>query len=256
MNKTAFMRGYMEKTSAARWRKWMDKLVDTGKAEDATMLGLRMAQGQSDRLPMKLRGYVSEDEPWAIVKDALKKKNSPYASKRAPIDPKIFKENIKKVISENNKPIVPKAKTKRGLRRMKSDLEYDAYEREIARIQGTKKGDYWGASNKVDPEEVVDIVHSGTTPYIQSFLKGKQPGYALEAGGKGIQVHPLRNGRQLDEARINGYADMASSATGLPRGVLRGKIKAKYLDAANNGYEGGLRPENIKHLTDIKVSDY
>ena len=100
----------------------------------------------------------------------------------------------------------------------------------------------------VSPDTLIDISHGGTHQYLKEFTQGIHPGYRLERGGLGIQVGTIPLSRE------SYYANRAAGAYGGTPAQLTGKIPAKYLDAAPNLYEAGLRPEHLKHVQDMKIS--
>ncbi|MBC8551467.1 MAG: hypothetical protein H8D23_17620 [Candidatus Brocadiales bacterium] len=135
--------------------------------------------------------------------------------------------------------------------KLKQGLQFRKSERERHMAQKPKT---WADGSKVDPEEIVTITHGGGKDFINRFLKGEEKGYRLERGGKGIQVHPNIKGTSgIGDSRTSFYSRRAIQHFDTPAG-LKGQIKAKYLDSANNSYEAGIRPENAKYLKKAKVT--
>ena len=104
---------------------------------------------------------------------------------------------------------------------------------------------YWGKSrtddsgNPIAPDRTISITHGGGLLHILNFLEGKSNGYRLERGSAlGIQVHPYAD--EVDEHfRLRTYADRAEGYLDYPAGLIA-TIPAKYVEPANNGYEGGI----------------
>lgn len=106
----------------------------------------------------------------------------------------------------------------------------------------------WSEKWSHDGEEVVEISHGGGLRHIQEFLSGKSLGYSLEAGsGVGLQVSPYGSERDMSYALRTSIQHFDEPA------LFKAKIKAKYLTAAPNQYEAGLKADAIQHLTDISV---
>lgn len=97
-----------------------------------------------------------------------------------------------------------------------------------------------------DPEAWVEISHGGGAEYIRDFVEGRSDGYKLENFGTGLQVSPNYNDRD------NMYAQRVYQTFDSPA-IFKGRIQAKYLQLAPNGYEAGLTPENIKHLENVTI---
>jgi len=107
-----------------------------------------------------------------------------------------------------------------------------------------------------DPESYVEITHGGTKQFLNKFKSRKTTGYSLEKPGLGIQVHPGLD-KFIDKKsiadRTKYYATSAGEGMGGTPARLTGRIKAKYLQAANNTYEAGLTQANLKHVKDLKI---
>lgn len=102
-----------------------------------------------------------------------------------------------------------------------------------------------------NPEALIEFSHGGGFFYILKFLKGETRGYRLERAGTGIQVSP----QTLAHSRDEFYSGKAYRHFDYPA-RFSARIKAKYLDSANNGYEAGLRPEFIEFLEDITIKRF
>lgn len=108
---------------------------------------------------------------------------------------------------------------------------------------------HWGQDNGIKGEEIIPFSHGGGFFYALQFLTGKIQGYHLELGGKGIQVSP----GGLEDPRDQFYAGRSVGHMDYPVRIS-GKIKAKYLDSADNDYEAGLRPDFIDFIEDLKIT--
>lgn len=109
------------------------------------------------------------------------------------------------------------------------------------------------AYSKCNPEDYVRISHGGGERSINDFLKGKSPGYPLDSGDLGIQVHPLQPESPKEHQLASWYANRSIKFFDRPA-ILTGKIQYKYLTPAPNfPYEAGIKPEHIKHLEDQNV---
>ncbi len=105
-----------------------------------------------------------------------------------------------------------------------------------------------------NPDGYVTITHGGGRRHLDDFLKGRSIGYDLEKGGKGIEVSPQEDlNYKSDRAYL--YARRAAKYHLDDPAIMTAKIKRKYLLAANNEYEAGLPPENVKYLKDIQIKD-
>lgn len=101
----------------------------------------------------------------------------------------------------------------------------------------------WALSDKK-----ITIQHGGGLFYLFDFISGKNPGYALERKGCGIQVAPIQRNREEYYAMRN-----APSNVDIPV-RLSGEILPIYLDDAPNRYEAGLRPQYLPYLENIKLT--
>ena len=236
MNKQAFCDGYMHKEAGSAWRKWIEKAVRRGDKEGAVLRSLSsIADGKTGRLPLWMKIY---DEDWNTVRKAMKGPESVS-------DTKLI-EALKRGTSKEK---ITKGIGSKGRKGARKQVVENARE--------SRLGTYttWDKAVGTDPNSFVNITHSGTVPYIKSFLNKGTKGYPLEAGGRGLQIHPTKVGKDLPMERALYYGRVAEETTGLPAGLLRGRIKAKYLRSSNLGYEAGLTSENIKHLKDIEISN-
>jgi hypothetical protein len=109
----------------------------------------------------------------------------------------------------------------------------------------------------VGPEDYVTVSHGGGVRHLEEFFGGKTPGYRLEEGGVGIQVSPANKELvgELDELSKM-YATRAANASMDTPAVATFRIKAKYLDAATNDYEAGLRPDFIDKVKSLKITPF
>lgn len=110
--------------------------------------------------------------------------------------------------------------------------------------------------SKCDPESYVRISHGGGERSIHDFLDGKSPGYPLDSGDLGIQVHPLSEGYNT-EANVHElapwYAQKSINFFDQPA-ILTGRIQWKYLTPAPNfPNEAGIKPQHVKYLEDRSV---
>jgi hypothetical protein len=131
------------------------------------------------------------------------------------------------------------------------DKEYVQRMREYRR-QNT---DPWlRQEDKIEPNSLIDVVHGGTTQYINRFLQGKEKGYRLERGGLGLQVEPRIGMKVPGTGREVMYAGRAAGSYGGTPGILKAQIPVKYVSRANNVYEAAITPEVVKHLQNVQVT--
>ncbi len=98
----------------------------------------------------------------------------------------------------------------------------------------------------IPPDTLINASHGGGWRYIIGFLSGKQPGYQLEKGGKGIQISP--NYRDRDEAYAERHLKFDTPA------ILRFSVEAQYIESAvNYGYEAGLTSDHLDKISDIEL---
>lgn len=141
---------------------------------------------------------------------------------------------------------------------LKTYEEYKSYKKEIEQSKehkifedynnsrlNNKSRCQWNAG-RVDPDEMIKISHGGGLNHINEFLSGRSKGYALEGPGRGIQVSPVDLGR-------DGFYSLRAPKFFDEPAMLHAEIQAKYLDAAPNAYEAGLRYEYVQHLRNVKV---
>jgi len=138
------------------------------------------------------------------------------------------------------------------------------YARIRKRKHAEKEGreDLWGTQHGIGPSEMIDVNHGGGKHYLEHMMKAKNEsmGYKLEGGmGKGIQVHPsvqgkYRNGAGEDANRIGYYSKRAGGYGDIPA-KLTGQIEGSKLTAANNGYEAGIRGQNMGSLKNVKIEE-
>lgn len=109
-----------------------------------------------------------------------------------------------------------------------------------------------------ESEEMIPVSYGGGMRFFQVFSEGKHPGYANEAGGKGlfvtIQTEDIsRSYKERDWS----YAERTPLQHFDEPFTLKGEIPAKYLHRVNhNAYEAVIFAENISHLkiTETEVS--
>lgn len=140
-----------------------------------------------------------------------------------------------------------------------TELEDPAKSEYVLKMNRTRgKAPHWGEkfTKPIDGDEVITIVHGGGFFYLHDWLNGNIFGYPLEYNGTGIQVSPYRNTEAaesiISESRASCYSSRALHKFDKPA-IFSAKIKAKYLDRANNAYEAGLRASSIPYLMDVRI---
>lgn len=112
-----------------------------------------------------------------------------------------------------------------------------------------------------DCNDDIAISHGGDFWHLIDFIMGVSHGYKLEGQSAiGVQVHPhtldskhrgaVVSAEMMSREFDYAFRRVASRVAGQPARIA-GVIPAKYVDKANNGYEGGLRYEMLPLLTDI-----
>ena len=104
----------------------------------------------------------------------------------------------------------------------------------------------------------VYFVHGGGKNYLELFLKGQLPGYPLENGGLGIQVHPVKdiNPETLEklENRVRFYAEKSVVFFDQPAQLV-GRIEARFVQGAPNSYEAGIPACHAEHIEVIELTE-
>jgi hypothetical protein len=231
--------GGFEKRAASKWEKMLKHFSATGK----------------DDLVRKMLGGLSQT-PYGSYAKAL--------SLKLPTDHLM---NLRTVVSNgpnlwNGEQLA--AAARRGSREARAhyhpEVLYPKPKINSAERGSFKKTRAMSGENDYKPwsspsasgDELVNISHGGTREHIERMLHGNSRGYPLEGSTlKGMQVSPDSTAGGTDVY----YALNAQGFHGGTPAVLEAKIPAKYLQKANNSYEAGLIPENVKHLKDINVHD-
>lgn len=120
----------------------------------------------------------------------------------------------------------------------------------------------WSPEGGIDPEQWVQVTHSGGLGHIRKFVKGEATGYRLEGGiaPTGIQVHPLHNTSDNWKDNIKSRDNQVYSTHGLTRhidqpGRLTAEIQAKHLLKAPNQYEAGLPADAAQHMRNVQTTN-
>ncbi len=122
----------------------------------------------------------------------------------------------------------------------------DVPEKAITTDSEDSEGIPWSES-----DEMIKVVHGGGYNFINDFINGNNKGYRLERGGKGLQVHPIRDVHESIAARVSMYANRGATYNFDVPAVLTAMVKASDLEKSNNDYEAGI----IDHasLIDVKI---
>ena len=119
---------------------------------------------------------------------------------------------------------------------------------------------YWGEKNNVKKDDMVTIVHSGGKQVVNGVLYRGHPGYRLESDmGLGLQVLVFSGKLEwkdvIEKLNVLKYrARTAGSFKNFDSHVtLMANVQAQYIMPASNRNEGGLRPENIGYLQNVKI---
>jgi len=104
----------------------------------------------------------------------------------------------------------------------------------------------------------VYFIHGGGKHYLELFLKGQLPGYPLESGGLGIQVHPVKNTNpetlEKLENRVRFYAEKSVMFFDQPAQLV-GRIKSRFLQGAPNSYEAGIPACHAGEIEVIELTE-
>jgi hypothetical protein len=109
-----------------------------------------------------------------------------------------------------------------------------------------------------ESEDMVYITHGGGYNSVADFLEGRSIGYPLEGdSGFGLQVHPHKDddaayGSAACTREDKDYSVKAYDHFDRPC-RFSAWIPARYLEQAPNGYEAGLKAENVTHLEDVNI---
>lgn len=113
----------------------------------------------------------------------------------------------------------------------------------------------WLEFHSLPADQKVFASHGGGWLFLQDFILGKKQGYELEQDGYGIQVHPSK---EEDPAwvipRENQYSNQVKKYFDYPA-KFKFEIPGQYLDAANNGYEAGLRLEFLDKASNFVLEN-
>jgi hypothetical protein len=107
-------------------------------------------------------------------------------------------------------------------------------------------------------DDMVFITHGGGYNSVADFLEGRSIGYPLEGdSGFGLQVHPHKDDdavsvSETSSREVKDYSVKAYDHFDRPC-RFSAWIPARYLEQAPNGYEAGLKAENVTHLEDVTI---
>lgn len=162
-------------------------------------------------------------------------------------------ENLKLLIKTQNKSSLCKFLHKN------KTIKSTKLDKKIAREKETfsaTRPESWLQFHDLPENTKIYASHGGGLMHLQDFILGNKLGYPLHKGGLGIEVHPctepgktwmLNNENEYAHARTGLYFDYPAR--------FSCEIAGQYIDAANNGYEGGLRQEFLQHATNFKLEN-
>lgn len=102
--------------------------------------------------------------------------------------------------------------------------------------------------------EEITFSHNGGLKFVLSFLEGQNLGYKLETQQSfgGIQVMPFNTSLPRTSKPVMTYLDHARYSFDIPV-FFKGKSLRKYIDAADNDLEAGIRSCYASEIYDLEI---